>query len=282
MDASTVSSLFLEIAGALEVYAEHRVPAGAHPTSAASLGAERRAHVRRRPLDLPRPIVARFKHGPVLALVDVSEGGALADTRTRLIPGTQVILEFLTPGARRRATMPSRVLRAQVTAIESQGLRYRGSFAFGQPLELLEAEAHIDEPPLPIGDAAALADAILSIRSVAAGSRDLRAAKLLDDVALKVQAGATPTSLMHFVEEQLRRHVPLLAVVFGTRPRVRRQNPCESLAFELGRAGDHTLDRMHVEFRPACTLDDAQVRLLHVGASIMSLVYTWARDGAAR
>jgi hypothetical protein len=283
MDRSVVSSPLIEIADALQTLVERRIPAKAGAGGPLPLAAERRAHVRRRPMDLPRPMVARLKHGPVLTLVDVSEGGALVETPARLNPGAQVVLEFLAPSAQKRATMPSRVLRSQVTAIDSRGLRYRGSFAFRQLLQIGDlAPAAAEEQPLPDVDATALAEAILSMRTLAASSRDGRVAKLLDDVIREVQLCAGPTALMRFVEDRLRRAVPLLAVVFGPRPRVRGSGPCESLAFELGHAAGDALARMHVEFKPACALDDGQVRLLHVGASVMSLVYTWGRSGGTR
>jgi hypothetical protein len=277
-----VSSPLIEIADALQTLAERRMPVQSGARGPLPLAAERRAHVRRRAMDLPRPMVARLKHGPVLTLVDVSEGGALVETPARLNPGAHVVLEFLAPSAQKRATMPSRVMRSQVTAIDSRGLRYRGSFAFRQLLQIGDLAPAAEEQPLLDVDATALAEAILSMRTLATSSRDGRVAQLLDEVIREVQLCAGPTALMRFVEDRLRRSVPLLAVVFGPRPRVRANGPCEALAFELGHADGHTLDRMHVEFKPACALDDGQVRLLHVGASVMSLVYTWGRSGGTR
>lgn len=256
-----------EIADALRAYTEPQ------PMSFS----ERRAHVRLKPFDLPRPVLARLKHGPVLTLIDVSEGGALVETAARLTPGAHMVLEFLAPGARRAARqIPSRVLRAHVTSLEAGELRYRGGLAFKQLLQLTELAAEEPELDGPAADTTALVDAIASIRTVAYGSRDKRAARLLDEIVREAQVSPSPRALMTFVEERLRRQVPLATVGFATRRPTRSQN-ADCLAFELGQAeGDDPL-RLHVEFRPSRRLDDGQMRLLHAAASVMSLIYSWNR-----
>ncbi|MGH9346141.1 MAG: PilZ domain-containing protein [Vicinamibacterales bacterium] len=288
-----MSSPLLEIAEALGALADERPSWSGYGTSGRVAVSERRAHVRFRPIDLPRPVLARLKYGPLLKLVDVSEGGALIETAARLNPGAQIVLEILAPGAPRTTTVPSRVTRCQISTLKG-GLRYLGGLTFRHEIHfddltvdrpeptvprepvMVPEPIVVQEPVIPMADASALADAIGSIRSVASGARDRRVVRLLDEIVRQVQVCAAPRALMAFVEERLRRHVPLLAVAFGPRSRVQTASG-ESLAFELGHAETDDLQRMHVEFRPACRLDDSQMRLLHAGASVMSLIYTWHR-----
>lgn len=294
-----MSTPLIEIADALGALADGRRSLPVRGNGVRPAFAERRAHVRLRPLDLPRPMLARLKHGPLLTLIDVSEGGALIETAARLNPGAQIVLELLAPGAPRTTIIPSRVTRSQITSLNG-GLRYRGGLTFRHLLHfddltvdrrepaipqepVIPHEPMIPqdamsphEPMIPKADASALADAIASIRSVASSSRDRRVMRLLDEIVRQVQVCAAPRALMAFVEDRLRRHVPLVGVAFGPRPRARTSS-AECLAFELGHAEADDLQRMHVEFRPACRLDDSQVRLLHAGASVMSLIYTWHR-----
>jgi hypothetical protein len=227
-------------------------------------------------LDLPSPMLARLKHGPVLTLVDLSEGGALIETAARLNPGAHVILEFMAPGAKRTTMVPSRVMRAQVTSMERGILRYRGGFAFRQLLQLADLAFAPEQAPTGPTNSTGVIDAIVHIRSLADGAGDAHVARMLDDILHHAHECAAPRTLMRFVEDQIRRNVPLLTVAFGARARVETGRN-DVLAFELGTAEVDDLQRMYVEFRPACRLDEAQIRLLHAGASVMSLIYNWHR-----
>lgn len=270
-----MSSPLLDIADALSAFADSSAALTEPAENCTVPFADRRAHVRLRPIDLPRPMLVRFRHGPLVRLLDVSTGGALLETATRLIPGGHIVLEFLAPGRRRTTTIPSRVVRSHVTALNGSP-RYRSGVVFKQPLALAELDVARDEPSTGEIDASALATAIASIRSVASASRDRSVTRFLDEVVRQVQVCTSPRALMAFVEGRLRRQVPLVTVSFA--PRAGAPRPAgDCHAFDLGQAGANDARRMHVEFTPACALDESQVRLLHAGASVMSLVHGWSR-----
>jgi hypothetical protein len=136
-----VSTPLLEIVDALRAYAEeHSVLRDLSRVETRTRRAhhvdDRRAHVRLRPVQLERPVLARLKPGPLLTLVDVSAGGALIETPARLTPGAQVLLEFLAPGTRRAMVLRSRIMRSHVAAVDRNSMRYRGACSFDGILQL--------------------------------------------------------------------------------------------------------------------------------------------------
>jgi hypothetical protein len=77
---------------------------------------------------------ARIRFGPEVSLVDVSMGGALIETDTRLQPDSEAVLEIV--GNLHRA-VPFRVVRSQAT-IAGGALRYRGACAFTQSIDVAD------------------------------------------------------------------------------------------------------------------------------------------------
>jgi hypothetical protein len=64
-------------------------------------------------------------------LVDLGAGGALVECRSRLLPGSTVLLQFIAPG--RTVTVRGRVVRCEVTALDpAHGVRYRGAVSFDE------------------------------------------------------------------------------------------------------------------------------------------------------
>jgi hypothetical protein len=275
------SSDLLDIADALSLYADSPAE-GLHehsgPPSHTAAPHERRAHARVRPFDLRQPVLARLKHGPLLTLLDLSPGGALIETAARLNPGAHLVLEFVAPGERHITVIPSRVLRAQVAALEG-GLRYRGGFVFKEQLVIPGLGGEEQPAALDACDLRPLAGGIGHLRALAVGSRDRESADLVDEILPQLDTCGSVRELMTVVEDRLRRHVPLLAISFAAASRARR-NIGESLSFDLGPAEAEGPQRMYVEFRPASRLGEAQMRMLHTGASLMGLLYGWRRSSA--
>jgi hypothetical protein len=83
--------------------------------------------------ELPGLRSARIKFGPSVALVDVSAGGALLETDTRLKPDSEALLELI--GSAGQAVIPFRVVRCQISALNGSP-RYLGACAFKEPLDL--------------------------------------------------------------------------------------------------------------------------------------------------
>jgi hypothetical protein len=77
---------------------------------------------------------ARIRFGPQVSLVDVSMGGALIETDTRLQPDSEAVLELV--GNLHRA-VPFRVIRSQATVVGGS-LRYREACAFTESIDLAD------------------------------------------------------------------------------------------------------------------------------------------------
>jgi hypothetical protein len=295
-----VSDSLLEIVDALRAYAEWQ-SAMRRSTELESralrsqLFDDRRAHVRLRPIQLDRPMLARLKPGPLLTLLDVSAGGALIQTPARLTPGAHLLLEFLGPATRRTTVMRSRVTRSHVAALEGC-VRYRGACSFDGMLELTDFLPHAHHEaehrqhattnfevrsaagwrarPEPGG--APTGDPLQAVRHLLANVPGLDAlgmGRLLEDMQRLTEARASRGAMIASVEGWLRKQVPLLAL------RVNAQGDNglrggDVLSFKLPVSAADARPQVNVEFRPACGLDDSQVRLLEAGACVMSILYT--------
>jgi hypothetical protein len=94
---------------------------------------ERRVHRRFAVNELSGVRAARIRFGPNVSLIDVSAGGALLESETRLHLESEALLEL--EGIGRPLMVPFRVLRCDV-ATGGQSARYRGACAFKIPLDV--------------------------------------------------------------------------------------------------------------------------------------------------
>jgi uncharacterized protein DUF6982 len=95
---------------------------------------ERRIHTRHVAGELPWLDTIRLKYGPALSLLDLSSGGVQIELEAfRLRPGSTVVVEIV--GHASQFTVPSRVLRCQVTGIAPL-IRYRSALEFKRVLDL--------------------------------------------------------------------------------------------------------------------------------------------------
>lgn len=94
--------------------------------------ADRRRTRRRTALADHGIVSAHVRPGRLVALVDVSAGGALVDSPHRLLPGTVVELQLETET--RRASMRGCVVRCCVIRVRSAAVCYRGAIAFDHHL----------------------------------------------------------------------------------------------------------------------------------------------------
>ena len=96
---------------------------------------ERRRHVRRPAAELVGLQAARLRPGLGAVLIDLSPGGALVETATRLRPGTKTVLQLTANDADLRVS--GEVVRAWVSAIvPERGILYRGALRFDRAAEL--------------------------------------------------------------------------------------------------------------------------------------------------
>ena len=101
---------------------------------------ERRRLERRVP-DGGEPVSrVRLRTGRELSVVDVSDGGALVEG-ARLLPGTHLDVHVTTSAG--RVLVRSRVVRAYVTGLQSNAVRYRGALAFDRVIDTSCAPGYV-------------------------------------------------------------------------------------------------------------------------------------------
>ena len=96
---------------------------------------DRRRAVRKKRVELPWLWGLRLRPGLDVALVNLSAGGALVETPTRLRPGARTVLRLT--GAAGNWTVSGSVSRSWVAAIDPEhGVVYRGALVFDTALNL--------------------------------------------------------------------------------------------------------------------------------------------------
>lgn len=75
----------------------------------------------------------RLRAGRELTVIDLSDSGALVEGSTRLLPGTHVDLHVVTRDG--RTLVRSRVVRAYVSHVQADAVRYRGGVAFDRAVD---------------------------------------------------------------------------------------------------------------------------------------------------
>ena len=95
--------------------------------------ADRRHAARRTPRDREPMERIRLRTGREVKVLNVSDGGVLAEGAARLLPGTHVDAHLVT--ATGRVLVRSRVARAWVCALEKDGPVYRSALAFQQAVD---------------------------------------------------------------------------------------------------------------------------------------------------
>src|SRR5688572_17617966 len=93
---------------------------------------ERRLRVRRVPEPDEGLSRMRLRTGAELMVVNVSDTGALVESAARLLPGTRVDVHVVARHG--RVLVRCRVVRAWVSAVAADAIRYRGAFLFDQPI----------------------------------------------------------------------------------------------------------------------------------------------------
>jgi hypothetical protein len=75
----------------------------------------------------------RLRAGRELAVIDLSNSGALVEGPTRLLPGTHVDVHLVTKDG--RTLVRSRVVRAYVCYLQADMVRYRGAIVFDRAID---------------------------------------------------------------------------------------------------------------------------------------------------
>ena len=272
---------------------------------------DRRIHARLTPGELKRALTARLKYGEAVTLVDLSAGGALVETSKILRPDTDLVLEILDSRTHDVTRVVSRVLRSQVAAL-GDVVTYRGACAFKHPIShpalvapplppaapLLKTDARdflklefalktivegFFKRPAAAGsagrwrDASALLEALVRVRAAAEQREtpvDRQLAQLLAVIIPALQRDDSAETMMGQLQEQLSRHLPLLAIHANNQGRAAahdRERVTLSMCTEAG------LPPVSVtaEFAAGFGLDESQFRLLKASAYLVGLVGNW-------
>ena len=151
-----------------------------------SLFEERRQYSRRRDRDLEWVRSARLRSAGEVSLIDLSAGGVLLDANVPLRPGSVTSLEIVGRGL--DAVVPVHVLRAQVSGLSADSMRFRGACEFVSPLELPDLAPLNDLPPGPAPDPFVGVDVALKRLVERAYSSDESQRLAAGDVLLVLQA----------------------------------------------------------------------------------------------
>ncbi len=95
---------------------------------------ERRLSGRRAPVVAEPLSRVRLRAGRELRVIEVSGTGALVEGDVRLLPGTHIDVHVITADG--RVLVRSRVVRAYVSELTFEVVRYRGAFAFERHIEI--------------------------------------------------------------------------------------------------------------------------------------------------
>ena len=109
---------------------------------------ERRRGGRRVPEPHEPLLRVRLRTGRECSIVNVSDGGALVEG-ARLLPGTHLDVHVTSHSG--RVLVRSRVVRAYVTELQPDAIRYRGALAFDRLIDTSNAAGY-GMPSLPRAD----------------------------------------------------------------------------------------------------------------------------------
>ncbi len=104
---------------------------------------DRRRSVRRVPGEDEPLSRVRMRAGSQLAVVDLSNAGALLEGVSRFLPGTHIDIHIVT--AEGRMLVRSRIVRAYVSHVEADRLQYRGAVAFDRQVHTAAAGYAVPE-----------------------------------------------------------------------------------------------------------------------------------------
>ena len=167
-------------------------------------GRDRRRHERLSAQDLDWLKSARLRFGAGLSLIDLSASGAQFETTAPLRPGSNAVLTITGRGLVQTASF--RVLRCEVSSIQPQGPLYRGACVFDRIIEVPGSTP--SEGTIALTDENTGHEQILAfIASLSARAADpsvgAELKRLIAEIRLKTQRGASPDAILQFVEREL-------------------------------------------------------------------------------
>src|SRR5499427_1845043 len=274
-------------------------------------GVERRTDRRLTPTDLRNSLVARYRHGESVSLVDLSIGGAQFETPRLVRPDADVVLQFVDSRTREVSEVVAHILRADVSAL-TDGITYRAACAFKRPLShptllvpaaaparvmapdhlkldlelkaIFEAHFKPSRAAYAVGrrDPSSLLDALMRLRT-AAESRpdptDRQLGLLLAAMIPALQRREPTDAIVRKLHDQLAGQLPLRALRTNAAGKPLVQD-CESITLNVGADASPAPLAITAEFPAGFGLDASQFRLLKLSAYLVGLVDSWNRHPA--
>jgi hypothetical protein len=280
---------------------------------------DRRSSIRRTLADLSWLTQIRLKYCPPVALIDLSAGGAQIEIAARLELGSTVVMQI---GAESETfTVPSLVLRSQVSRIVPEGTTYRTALAFKRRLErpeflepkksdrdryLVDEHSKLNaalrrlEESMPLYEGTtvpavtgvgrgALAAALAIMESPSeprpSGTFSREMSRLFRLITSGLSNGTAPHAILEQMVEGLRRAVPaqVIRVVKGDSL---VGIPAEANCFDVPSPPGGCATRLVVECPLGCELDSEHLSFLKAAAHLVTLIaeidqVKGARDRAA-
>ena len=273
-------------------------------------GVERRTDRRLTPTDLRNNLVARYRHGESVSLVDLSIGGAQFETPRVMRPDADVVLEIVDSRTREVSEVVAHILRANVSGL-TDGITYRAACAFKRPLShptlLVPAPARTTAPDhlkfdvelkaifeahfkpsraaYVVGrrDPSSLLDALARLRTAAEGRpdpTDRQLGVLLAATISALQRREPTDAIVRKLHDQLAGQLPLRALRTNAAGKALLQD-CESITLNLCADANPAPLAVTAEFPAGFGLDASQFRLLKLSAYLVGLVDSWNRHPVA-
>jgi len=226
-----------------------RMPASARP-SVPGLPSDRRRAPRRRASDVPWLCTVRVPGVSRVSVVDISSAGVLLETTTRLVDGT-VQLELL--GQDSDVSVPARMVRMHVAAVDGMGVRYHAAVAFAREIDLVGLHGSSRSPltPRALGD-------------------------LLSRVLSEIDR-SEPAALRGRFEQEVRRLLRVRDVRIRQTPAIAERG-ADSVYFTIP-SGSATPPILQAVFDPDYTPTASEFRLLKAAARLAAVVLEFAPLG---
>ena len=275
-------------------------------------GVERRTDRRLTPTDLRNSLVARYRHGESVSLVDLSIGGAQFETPRLVRPDADVVLQFVDSRTREVSEVVAHILRANVSAL-TDGITYRAACAFKRPLShptllvpaaapapamapdhlkldlelkaIFKAHFKPSRAAYAVGrrDPSSLLDALMRLRTAAESRPDpteRQLGLLLATMIPALQRREPTDAIVRKLHDQLAGQLPLRALRTNAAGKPLVQD-CESITLNVGADANPAPLAITAEFPAGFGLDASQFRLLKLSAYLVGLVDSWNRHPVA-
>lgn len=210
---------------------------------------DRRRARRRMSGELPWLWTVKVPWGADVKVVDISSQGVLLETTSKITPGSTVDLQVL--GQDTNLSVPARMTRSEVAAVDAKGVRYRVAAAFARDLHILGLEPQS-------------ADASVTPTALA---------DLLARVLSEVDHGSGSGALRTRFEHGLRRLLPVRDIQIRQAPVIPKEGS-ESVYFTVPRAAGRPI--LQAIFEPDYQPSAMEFRLLRAAASLAAVVLEFA------